>query len=338
MVLASCTKEPLPELPEPSAPIYGLKGLIDGEAFDVNVGVGDAEITYGISEINGIGTYFGQIDAPSQDFTLRLEVFKPERVVADVSEGQMIQDDPDFFVHTPACVRLDFGPKYPQHDYLLIENDNGQFEPASYVSYNEFGLYEMTMKFTDYSPQPFTIPIRYGFEYQEMDPEYTSEAVGDTVTFTGAGTFAESEWYVNDHLESTEQNYKVRLQDGIHEIVHLVRDTDGNEASYTSLVRMKHGNYMWQLKYNYCTEIDQNNYGEMMVSMKKDGMWYHSSRGISNFSKKFDLGTIQYYSTDDQGPRLAYFDIAFDANLKDDRQSLSLSLENISGTIAVGLK
>ncbi len=110
LLIAGCTKEPLPQLNDPNAPEYGFKGNIDGEAFEVEVGDGDANLSFGTSELNGIQTYYGQIDAPSEDFTMRIEVLRPERMPADLtSEGlEIIKNDPEFFVHNPACIRLDF--------------------------------------------------------------------------------------------------------------------------------------------------------------------------------------------------------------------------------------
>ncbi len=206
------------------------------------------------------------------------------------------------------------------------------------ISYDEFGLYDISLKLTDYGPQPFTIPVRYGFEFEEMDPKFNIAAIDDQVTFNALNTFPVSEWYINGDLKSTETSFVLQLADGIHEVTHIVRDASNNEATYTTLLRMKNGDFFWLLNYDYCTAVDQNNYGKMIVSFKRNGIWYKSSKDLNNVSEFFNLGPITYILEESGTPSMAFFDINFDAILKDDSQSLTLDLDNVSGTIAVGLK
>lgn len=339
-LIVACNKEPIPELNDSEAPTYGFRGGMNDEDFDIEVGEGDAALSYGVSSMNGIPTFYGQIDAPSQDITLRVEVIEPEKYPVDIDdeELQLIQDDPDFFVHNPACIRLNFGQDYKQYDNLLIEDEEGQFHPETMVSFDEFGLHSLRLKLTDYGPQPFTIPIRYGFEYQDIDPKFETVAVGNVVSFSSLGEYPFSEWYMNGDLISSELSFEMEMPDGVHEIRHLVKDGVGNEAEHITLLRITNGEFKWVLKYDYCTLVDQNNYGKMMVSVKRDGVWYRSSKELNNVLRSFDVTKIQYIRDASNVTEIAVLDVNFEAILKDDSQSLSLSLTNMTGTIAVGLK
>lgn len=338
LVFNACKKEPLPILPDSNDPVYTLNGKINDENFSIQVGVGDATISYGVDQLNGIETFYGLVESPSKDFALRVDILRPELFPAGSGTNGLIGDDPDFFVHSPGCLMLGFGNSSAQLDNMLIKNDEGKFEIGNTVQFEEFGLDTLTLKFTDFEAKTFKIPVTYGFEQLQLNPGFTSSGTGDTCVLTSLSTYPYHEWYVNDDLVSEDASFEIHLQDGIHMIKHIVMDGAGNAASYTSLVRFRNDEYQWQLQYNYCTQVVQSNYGKMMVSFRKDNVWYRSNKVLTNGAQKFDLENLNYISDEEGMPKMAYFDIKFNALLRDNSQSLSLTLQNIGGKIAVGLK
>jgi len=78
-VLASCKKEPLPDLPEGNSPIYTLNGNVNSDSVDLSVGLDGTKLNYGLSEENGLITHFGEIDAPNKNEKFRIEFIQQER-------------------------------------------------------------------------------------------------------------------------------------------------------------------------------------------------------------------------------------------------------------------
>lgn len=336
LVLASCKKVPLPDYPESNSPVYTLRGQIDEDSFYVAVGE-NADFLCGTSIMNGVETFYGQIESTPQDFLLRVDITKPERMPIKATDGGIIKENPDFLVHNPSCIRLEFGEAYDQMNNLLVKV-NDKFVPLTNISYSEFGLYHLILKFTDFGPNEFDLPVRYGFEYQDINPKFTSSGTDNVLHLTANESAYSHKWFINEELVGEENSVSVPVQDGIHKVKHLIIDEAGNELVYVTLVRFKNGQYYWQMNYSYCTNVEQSNYSKLMVSYRHGGIWYKSNKALSNGFKEIELSDVNFIGDEEGLLKMAYFNLKFAAKLKDDSQTVSVSLENVEGRMAVGLK
>ena len=337
-IVTSCNKTPLPTLPPSNDPVYYLSGTVNDDPFDVLVGVGDASITYGISEMNGIDTYYGEVKSESEDFLLRLDVLQPSLMPSVGNEEALIPENGELLVHNPVNLQFRFGNYNQQCDNLLVMNEMGEFEMTNIVSLSEYGVYNIALKFTDVSLKIFEIPVRYGFEAPELNAAFVSNGEGDQCQLFPVGEFPVHQWYVNDLLVSEASYCSVQMPDGINVVRHVIEDADGNSAEHVTLIRYDQGLFLWQLAYVYSAPLIESNYGKCLVSFKRDGVWYKSAIASDNIDKIIYLTAPSILRGQSEVPTLAWFNLAMNVALKDDSQTLSLSLENVEGRMAVGLQ
>ncbi len=336
-LFTACNKTTLPDIPDSNDPVYYLRGEVSGNAFDINVGVSDATIEYGISDMNGIESYYGQITSESEDFDLRLDILRSELPNAGNSNSVM-PAQPELMVHKPGAVQFRFGSCYQQADNLLIMNEEMQFELKNMVEFSEFGLYHITLKFTDYNLKTFDVPIHYGFEPQLLNPAFISNGTDSVCQLFPVVESAGNEWYVNDVLVSTDGYCAVAMEDGIHSVKRVAIDAQGNRAEKLTLIRFSQGKYLWQLEYVYSNPELESNYAKAVISFKKNGIWHKSSIVPSNAGSVLNITDAVVLSTGmTAADLLNHFGIAFDVDVMDESHEHSLSLGGVSGRMAVGL-
>ena len=133
--VVSCKKEPLPVLPDDTAPYYSISGYIDSEFINMNVGQEGILISQGVDMTNGVETYFGQIVSPSQDLLIKVEVTRPEVPFTPNGLAALNEGGISYLVHEQGCLSASFGSNTLQPNYLLIKNSSGVFEPVTEVEF-----------------------------------------------------------------------------------------------------------------------------------------------------------------------------------------------------------
>lgn len=340
LTITACKKEELPELPEENAPFYSIRGLVNEDSLNWVVGLDEATLSCGNASMNGIDTYYGQINSGSDGNAIRVEVVCPELIYDGATIGAIKSGKAKYLVHQPGSVKLNFGMYYSQFNYVLVKNESNDFVSSNEIVFDEYGLHNVVLKFTDYSStESFNLPIRYGFEYTSSKPGFHSSSDGDTLVVTPETMEGSHKWYVNGTLQSNEPIFKTELADGIYQVSHRRKDPNGNEAEHTTLIRMKDGEYLWQLKYFYLGQDEPlSNFGTVMVSMRKDGVWYKSEYTPSNICKTFDISNIKTIIDTKLLSATTLFDFNFGTSLLNENQTDSLSLPQMTGTLSVGLK
>jgi hypothetical protein len=325
-------------LPESNDPVYFLSGTLNDEPFDVRVGVGDAGINYGVSQMNRVATYYGEVESESEDFLLRMDVIRPSLMPAAGDEEVLIPQTGELLVHNPVNLQFRFGNYNQQCDNLLVMNEQGEFELKNTVALSEYGVYSISVKFTDVSPKVFEIPVRYGFEVPELNAGFISNGEGTQCQLFSVSEYPSHQWYVNDLLVSEDSYCSVPMPDGINVVRHVIADAQGNSAEHLTLIRYDQGLYLWQLAYVYSSPQVETNYGKCLISFRRNGVWYKSSITSDNIDKFIYLTDVGILRGQSDVATLAWFNLAMDVLLKDDSQTLSLSLENVEGRMAVGLQ
>lgn len=340
LVIASCKKEELPVLPDENGPYYHIAGLVNDDSINWEVGVDNTWISYGQSSINGVDSYYGQITSGANGDAIRIEILRPE-IYSDGTEITAFnQTSLEYLVHQPGAIKFNFGMNYEQFNYVLIKNQNDLFESASQVGFDEFGLYNLCVKFSDFSlTNSFILPVRFGFEDNLLNTGFTSHGEGDTVYVQSNAIEGTHEWFLDGALVSQEAAFHMQLNDGIYQLKHKYKDNYGNEGSYTTLIRFKDQAFYWQMRYYYMTPSEpSSHYGNVLVSMQKDGVWYRSEHALSNLENKFNVSNITTFISLDQDPSKTTFDFLFTSVLWNDSQSDSLYLPEMSGRMGIEFK
>ena len=340
VVVVSCKKEPLPDLPEETGPYYSIDGYKDNEFINLNVGQEGILISQGTTTNNGVLSYYGQIVSPEQDLFIKIEVTRPEKPMT-ASGLQAIHDgNIGYLVHQPGCLSPSFGSNILQQNFVLIKNASGQFEPITQIEFEEYGMYDLTMKLTDVGQNSFVIPIQYGYKPMELDPGFTTGPDGDSVIFEANHPDGTHEWYVDGALvNSTDALFKHQMSIGVHTIEHKLIDEYDNEASHFTLVRITDFVLDWQMTLGGCSApVYNSNFGKVTISVLTDGKEYKSDRSMANLQNNFIVNDISYVGDGNGNPVRAVFDFSFDAMLVDEYGTDSLSLEGMTGTFNVGLQ
>lgn len=339
VLVASCKKEPLPDVPEDTGAYYKVDGYVDGEHKTMEVGQEGVHISQGTTNIHGIKYYFGQIVSSTEDLLIRVEIAAPEIEYTPEGLTPLHSGSLSFLVHQPGCKQLNFGSNILQNNFLQIQNEQGVFEATNEISFDRYGKKDVTLKFTDVSQNSFTIPVFHGFDSEWLDPGFSTYPNADSVIFSADDQFNQHEWYLDGALVSEGQNFNMSVPMGVHRIRHKVIDQYGNFANETTLIRITDYVLDWQMTVSDCTGSAPNsNYGAVIVSVLTDGNEYRSSYALENLQKSFIMNDVEYVGNSSLQATRSVFDINFDAVVVNEDHTDSLTLSDFTGTFNVGLQ
>jgi len=339
LFIISCKKDPLPDLPDGNAPYYSIRGLVNNDSINWIVGLDGVTLQHGSSSMNGVQTFYGQMNATAQNMAVRIEILRPELVNDGSNYGAITSNNLAYLYHQPGFVKLKFGFNYSQINYVLVKNQFDEYVAMDQIPFEEFGIHHVKLKFTDYGPDIFTLPVKYGFENQKLSAKFFSSGNADTLIVWPETYPGSHKWYVNDILVSESEQFSIKLNDGIYYIKHKYLDELGNDAEFCTLIRMKDSAYYWQMGYVYPSFTPQVScYGTVMVAFMKDNVWYKSTKAVTNLSKPFQVSNIETTVNSNLEPLWTMFDFSFGATLYKENQTDSLYLPQMLGAISVGLK
>lgn len=338
LVLFACKKEELPTLPLENDPYYKVNGWVNDDSISWEVGVDNNILTYGVSHVNSVETYYGQITNGETGDAIRIEILRPEIYSDGTSLSAIKETELNFLVHEPGAMKINFGVNYNQLNYLLVKNSDGIFVPAAQISFEEYGVYDVTMKFTDYDDMlTFTTPVKYGFDHQLIDPGFNIYSQDDSACYMAKLSDGEHLWKIDGNEVSNKAIFWTTITDGIFVVEHEYKDEYGNKSIQKSLVRFEGNQFMWQMKFYYAPPaLPSSNYGKVMVSMLKDGVWYYSEKTTSNLDYKFHVSNIAtHLSFESNEKSKTAFDFKFTSVLYDSDHSDSLYLPHMTGRIGI---
>jgi hypothetical protein len=339
LALAACKKEPLPDLPEETPPYFLIQGNINGNSVYYNVGQEGIKIAHGKTLVNGVETYFGQILSPSDDVLIKMEFTKPSKNYKAASFTAFDFGSLSYLVNKPGCINFGFGQNLTQIYNMEIKTDGGNFVQDSQIEFEEYGIYDVTFKFTDFNTTSYVIPVQYGFKNTQLNSDFELLASGTEVNFYPSTESGTHKWFINGALVSTDTTYFSEFPIGIHKVSHELTDEYGNKSTSVSLMRISDFVLNWKMSMNSCASStnEVNNYGKVNVILQTDGEIYKSSNSLDNLSKSFSITNDTYVMTTGPDPSRAVFDFNFDAILVNDSKTDSLSLVGMTGTFNIGL-
>lgn len=339
LVFTACKKEPLPDLPNETGPYYYVRGEANGESFNYNVGDDNISLTNGVSHVNNVESYWGQISALTDQMYVKVEVIRPEVYFTSTGFHALQNGTVPFFVNEPGCYLMDFGLNYNQQNYVLVKDPNNSFELMDQIEYDEFGIYNLTLKFTDISnTNSYTIPVNHGFNNEELNPAFMVEGWQDSLILYPMATTGSHQWFVNSQLVSEEAQLTYLFPNGIHKIDHIVIDEFGNRSETCDLIRVTDSVFDWHFKLNPCGASHPSNYGEIIISVFHNGQWYYSDIAASNNQRELTITNVEYIGEQTLEPAQAIFECKFDCVLYNESMTDSLSLNQVVSKINVDLK
>ncbi|UKN03558.1 hypothetical protein K6119_08530 [Paracrocinitomix mangrovi] len=339
--LVACKKEPLPDLPPASPPYYSIKGNIDGNFVEMNVDQEGIHISQGVNVENGIKTYYGQLISVNDDLLLKIEFTQPEQLKSSNGINLMNNGNISYMLQQEGCLAPSFGGNLTQGNFLMIQNQQGVFEQANQLEFDEYGIYDVSFKFTDVGQNTITVPVNYGYHNNSLNSDFTASALQDSVVLTANLNEYTHDWYVDGNYIGSGFQTITTMPIGIHKVEHVIRDEYMNESSSTSLIRIIDFVFDWQMKLNQCSggTNNQSNYGKVKVTVVKDGVEFKSENTPWNiYNGNFNVSDIEYISSNAGTPTRVVFDFYFDALLATEGETETLSLSSMSGTFNVGLQ
>lgn len=339
-VLTACNKEKIPDLPTENSPYYHVQGLINNDTINWQVGNEGCWLNYGQSDVNGIKTFYGQINTLDNNNAVRVEIVKPEIYNNGSDVGAITSTQLQYLVHKPGSIKFNFGLAYEQFNYVLVKNENGNYEFFNSYPFEEYGCYNLTLRFTDYDElKSFPLVIKYGFEDDELDLGFSSTAENGGVNFAANLQEGEHTWYINDSIVGSEPSLYLDLPDGIYNLKHKYKDIYANEGEYATLIRFRNNEFYWRMKYFYVSPSEPtSNYGKVIVSVKRNGEWYSSNHNATNLENEFNVSNIKTILNTALTAGQTSFDFVFKSVLYNVSQSDSLYLPEMSGRIGVEFK
>ena len=333
--LASCKKECLPQLPEDTGSYYSIHGLMDGDSVDLNVGQDGVIMKQGVSSLNGVQTFYGQILSPSADLSIKIEFIRPEKTNTSIGHTAFDQNQLSFLIHESSCIDLGFGNNQDQLNYLLVKNSQGDFQPINQLVFDEFGIYDITMKFTDFSENTFTLPIKYGYDNLLLNSDFKFITANGLINLEPVITEGTHQWLIDGNLISNDETCSIEVGPGIYLVEHVLKDQDLNESSQSALVRMSNYSFDWVMNVDPCPYTNNSNYGKVILTIESKGETYRSDKASVNLNNQFSVSNEAYFIED--GIDRVVFDFVFDAFLINENHTDSLALESMKGTFNIGL-
>lgn len=347
VMFVACKKPPIEPLGEGNSPIYTLNALIDEEEVELNVGLEAVTMNHGLSNKNGILTYYGEIESVLKDEKIRIDIIRHELPNRPGERTKVFNSySIPYLVHEPALIRFDFGGVGNEEQYVEIPDESGIFySQTNELMLEEFGVLPVNLRFNrpDTPIEDVSFNVKYGFRDSDLNSAFEAKGNDESgiLVIDSEEDFAQHQWFVDGVLVGEESTYEGEISDQVHHIRHVVRDTYGNSSESENLVRFKEGKHFWNMNINYDPHFDFNdhNYGRVIVSMYKNGEWFRSDNTMTNEAMNFEVDSLAYIPAefDDQIPLLA-FKYNFDAVLHNENKSDSLVLSNANGTFSVGLE
>lgn len=338
--LLGCKKETLPDLGESNAPIYHLKGSLNGDDFVFDMEKSDISVNYGVEEINGMTAHFGSMEATNSGEKIKISVLANEKRVINNNFNVFQDQNIPFLIHEKGRVQFDFGGIGNQNNYMYLQDKNGNFVKTDVLEIPQFGKININAVFYDFGNNTFEFAINHGFQQHLLLAEFQVSGEGDTLKLSPIQDNYIDEWYVDDILVGTKALYKGHIEDGIHVIKHIVMDKDGNSAEAYNLVRYKGGKNFWTMKMNYLPtyEFEPYNFGRPIVSVYKNNEWYSTDLSTSNKTNSMSVTKINVIPNEIENKPLVGFDLEFSAYLANANATDSIFVENMEGRFYLGLK
>ena len=333
----ACKKiEPPMDITQANDPIYLLEGLINNDSIKLYVNDTTVFISNAPYNMNGVEAYSSTINDVESGFELKMIVLKPEIILSENGLKLINETNTNYIVHKNICKAFSFSNGSNQGNYTNIElNDKKVI--GNQLELTEYGKYDLKFNFNNINNKTYVLPVEFGFKDEILNPYFKILGLDhNKIVVHSNNTSISSRWLIDGNEISSELNDTLEIGDGIHKISHTVTDNNNNSATHSTLVNI-HNSLIWEMSQTYCSEdIIENNYGNIIIEVKKNGTEYTSAYNSKNLTNNLKINNIEYIlDASLQSIKFIKFNVSFDAELKNYDNSKTLNLKNMKGTFHI---
>ncbi len=317
-------------------PVYFATGDIETTKLDLQVNDSTVFLSHGIIDFNGFSSYYSEIIDQNTEEKFKIILVPSERPRKNYADYKIKSQSLKFLVHEKACFKFDFGSNLTQEN-LFSYSLNNQFVNSPEIEIADYGVYTIPIKFKGHN-QLYSATINHGFVNQTLFADFDVFNNQNNAFFKAHNEDYKHEWYIDEQLVGQEKIGTINTSIGTHEIVHIVKDDNGNQAEHRKLFTIIGNHIDWVLNPVYCdnSHVQEPNFEKIVIQYTKNGEVYTSEYNTENLDKSLTIHDIDYFL---EGAFLSVkFSIDFNCRLANKEQSKFIDLENFNGTFKYKLQ
>ncbi len=331
LALGSCKKLETPLTgTENMVPIYKMSGLINGEQTDFFVDNDSVFMNYGIEKHHNISSFYTVFENKDKETSIKFSITTAEK---NYNLQQLPTEDRliNFLVHEAGTYKLGFDNP-PPNPPIILYLENNQFISGNSITYNEYGIYDLEVKFKGHSNRTFVQTINHGFSEAES-ADFELYNTQDGIYYSCYNSANTHEWFLDGDKIGDEMNGLILTSTGIHTITHKETDPWGITKEFSHIFYVSQGKIKWKFNTDLENDISEhNNYDHIAITYTQNGIDYSSTHTNQNILKKFHIKNIEYFKENENNDVISLkFDAIFDVTLNSE-DNQKLELKNFKGT------
>ena len=337
LVLGSCKKLQSPlSGTENAIPIYKMAGEIDDGLANFTVDNSKIVMRSGYEKQDRIPSYYTIFEDKENNTSIKFSITSRKKG-HDIQQMPTEDKDMNFLVHEPGRYKFGFDNPPPNVPIVSFLNNN-HFISTTAITFNEYGIYDLDLKFKGQSSRTFKQTINHGFN-DGQNGDFEIYNLNSGIYFGCIGTGNTHQWFLDGNKESDKSHDTLFISTGIHSLRHIETDPLGNVKEFSRIFYVGQGSLRW----TFTTDLEQdipehNNFDHITITYVKDGIAYTSFRAYQNHSNIFAIKNIEYFNEDENSDVVSLkFDVSFDAVLYSETGE-KMELKNFIGTCKYVLK
>ena len=343
LILISCKKSELENLPKENDPQFLAEGTIDGEPFSIIAGEEGAYMNTFTEEVNGVNVFSGNLSDGTTEIKIGFFDGKINVVpkTLDQADLQSIKWDIDYNTPLATLSKSSF-ENASQIDHIEWYSGD-EFLGTNTVSITEPGKYcvKAIVTFTDASVDSISNIIVLGYNTNEnYTIDFDIASNGDFTSWINIsnGTVASRIWKLDGQvINTTADNISDNLDDGTHELTATVRFTNGTERTKTIHIDGNNSTNHHLGDYTACelnpmnTSFSPRDFKFLLV-LKKNNIEYRSDY-VGNSSPAILVNHVTYFGMNASGNKVYKFNAVINTTLKNtsNNQITPLNFKTILG-------
>ncbi|MFK8038442.1 MAG: hypothetical protein AB8B74_09145 [Crocinitomicaceae bacterium] len=297
-------------------PIYKVSGLINGDSLNLTVNGTTALMSHGTGSLNGVGTYYTKFENKETNQIIKFSLTEPEIKSEDISNYSTSNKDIKFLTHQSNCYNFNYSSPPQDSPLLMILSNEGNWIHNTTLTFNEYGIYEVPLRFKAFSSQTFYHTIEHGFE-PNHSADFSLENTVTDIKFTSFEKNNNHSWYLDGELIGTAFDGFFTVKTGLHEITHTITDKIGNTVKKSHIFYSHYNQLKWILNTNKCyPTMVENNFERAIISYQENGVVYSSEHAEENEDHVIKITDIEYFIENQNNGKISFkFTASFSGTL-----------------------
>lgn len=339
IALASCKKieSNLENTANPD-PIYKMQGNINDQPFDYTLNGTSVFMNNGVESMNGVPAFYTEFESIDNSTTIRLSLISPEKIYKEITQYPIGKQDLSFLVHKTGCFNLGFSETPVNPPYIMIQDIGAeQFENKETIEVEEYGVFEIPIRFKGISNDTYTFTVNHGFENPDWHGRFNVSAVQSGINFGSQFLNNSHQWFIDGQAvgQSASGFFAIDTSfNGLHTLSHYMTDNQGNKCEYSQIIYVYSNDIKWVFENTQCSpDPIASNFEHIIISFEENGEEYSSAFSEDNSNTKFTIDNIEYFLENSNSSAISVkFDAAFSGILYNENKSKKLVLSDVIGT------